>query len=130
PVEGATFGDARFFGATFESIAWFRMTTFNSRVAFVTTKFKDGVYFDEATFNSAVWFGATFDSFASFDRATFGGGVMFDGARFSDASGSLFFERSHVLSPDARFSLPTGWRLGPDGSGGYTVVRAENDGRT
>jgi len=37
----------------------------------------------------------------------------------------LTFDRSRVLSPDAQHVWPTGWCLGPDGSGGYTVVRAD-----
>ena len=43
---------------------------------------------------------------------------------------SLSFDRSRVLSPDAEHVWPTGWCLGPDGSGGYTVVREDDDGRS
>ena len=62
-----------------------------------------GAWFDEATFTGDAWFG----------RATFNGGA--------DA---LSFERAHVLSPGAPHAWPTGWCLGPDDSGGHTVVRA------
>jgi hypothetical protein len=48
----------------------------------------------------------------------------FRGATFSGDEASLSFDRSRVLSPDAQHSWPTGWHIAPDGSGGYTVVRA------
>lgn len=65
--------------------------------------------------------GATFTGDARF------GGAIFTGADFGGATFSrLTFERSRVLSPDAQHVWPTGWRLGPDGSDGYTVVRADD----
>ena len=63
-----------------------------------------------------------------FDEATFSRRVMFGEATFTSGEGSLSFERSRVLSSDTRNIWPTGWGLGPDGSGGYTVVRANGDG--
>jgi Pentapeptide repeats (9 copies) len=126
--EGATFGDARFGLATFEDVAWFRTTTFNGNVDFMSTKFEDGVFFDGATFNGRIWFGATCDSFASFKRATFGSAVIFSGAKLPDDETALSFERCSVLSTRPRGIWPTGWCLGPDGSGGYTVVRVKDGG--
>jgi hypothetical protein len=87
--------------------------------------------FDEATFGLYAGFGnATFHRFAKFDQATFSGNARFDGATFGGGEGSLYFLGSRVLSPDARHVWPTGWCLGPDGSGGYTVVRANDAGRS
>jgi Pentapeptide repeats (9 copies) len=102
---GATFsGDALFTRATFSGLAWF----------------------DGAAFSSSAWFDAWFDGVtfcrcARFARATFSGGES-----------SLFFDRSRVLSPspDPPHEWPTGWCLGPDGSGGYTVVRANDNGHS
>jgi hypothetical protein len=81
-----------------------------------------------ALFNDVAGFtNATFDSQAGFANATFNNAAMFGGATFKRGEGSLNFERSSVLSQDAGHVWPTGWRLGPDGSGGYTVVRANDD---
>jgi hypothetical protein len=66
---------------------------------------------------------------AGFGGATFTGYANFDGATFSGGENSLSFDQSIVTRPDARHVWPTGWRLGPDGSGGYTVVRANDAGQ-
>ena len=110
--------------------------------------------FDEATFSGDAWFseatfsgdamfdGATFNGFAGFDEATFSGNARFDGATFSDrrlvqrrrpsaAARVACLSSDHASGqPDAQHVWPTGWCLGPDGSGGYTVVRANDDGRS
>ena len=108
------------FDATFNGAAWFSGATFSGDARFVGATFNGGAEFDSATFGGDAWF----------DKATFSGVAEFNGATFSGGEGSLSFERSRVLSPDAQHVWPTGWCLGPDGSGGYTVVRANDDGRS
>jgi len=74
-----------------------------------------GADFGRATFSGATVFNqANFIGHAGFNGATFTADAWFDGATLSNA---------------ARFegATPTGWRLGPDGSGGYTVVHAADD---
>ena len=137
---GATFtGDADFHGATFGG-AWFDGATFGGAAAFLGATF-GGAWFNAATFTDAAAFnGATFNGAAEFTVATFTG-AWFNGATFTAAAGFLgatftggadgvSFERSRVLSPDAEHVWPTGWCLGPDDSGGHTVVRANGDGRS
>ena len=88
-------------------------------------------WFGRATFSGRAFFGgATFTGDAGFGEATFSGDARFDGATFTGGADGVSFERSHVLSPGAQHVWPTGWRLGPDGSGGHTVVRANDDGRS
>ena len=141
--DGATFsGDARFLTATFSGDAWFIGATFSGGAGFHEATFSGDAGFDGATFsgdaefrgatfNGGAWFdGATFSGNAQFDGATFSGSAPFDGATFSGGEASLSFEGSRVLSPDAEHVWPTGWCLGPDGSGGYTVVRENDDGHS
>ena len=78
----------------------------------------------------AEFYGATFSEVAWFDGATFAGSVKFRGAIFtSTVESHCSFLRSRVLSPDAEHVWPTGWCLVPDGSGGHTIVRANDAGR-
>ena len=124
----ATFtGDAVFVGATFKGIAGFYRATFSSIAGFLVATFTGNAVFDEAAFSGLARFGgATFSGLARFNRATFSGDAMFDGPTFSGGENSLSFDQSIVTRPDAQHVWPTGWRLGPDGSGGYTVVRADD----
>ena len=71
--------------------------------------------------------GATFSGDAWFSAAAFSGTARFEGAAFSGED-SLHFGRSRIARPDAHHAWPTGWRLGPDGSGGCTVVREDGNG--
>jgi uncharacterized protein YjbI with pentapeptide repeats len=134
----ATFSsDAGFSWATFSSGAWFGEATFSDAATFDVATFSDTARFDKATFSSGAWFHeatfsstaafdkATFSSTAAFDKATFSGTAWFDGATFSGGENSLSFDWSVVTRPDAQHFWPTGWCLGPDGNGGYTVVRAK-----
>jgi uncharacterized protein YjbI with pentapeptide repeats len=138
---GATFSSrAEFGGATFDRSAVFGGVTFGGSAVFTKATFSGLAWFSEVTFSSAafnkatfrgdvLFGGATFSSYANFDEATFSGRAMFD-VTFSGGEDSLSFERACVLSPDARHSWPAGWRLGPDGNGGYTVVRADDAGHS
>ena len=125
---GATFSRGALFGwATFDGGALFGRTTFDGNAMFGGATFCDDAFFDEATFGDAGFVQATFSRGARFDGTTFDGEANFDGATFSDSEGSLSFGRSRVLSPGAQHVWPPGWCLGPDGSGGYRVVRANDD---
>ena len=149
----ATFSDAAFNEATFNGTSWFGGATFNRVAVFIGATFSGNVRFSEATFSGTAWFrGATFSGAAAFNEATFSGaaafneatfsgtarfgGVTFSGAAvfieatFSGGEDSLSFDRSGVTHPDAQHDWPTGWCLGPDGNGGYTVVREEDAGRS
>ena len=120
-------GDAWFSGATFGGViaAWFDGATFTGNAAF-----------DQATFGVPKFDGVTFSGNVSFYRVTLRGGdavfkgVTFRGGAQFDREGNWSFEESHVLSPDANHVWPPGWCLGPDGSGGYTLVRANDEGRS
>jgi Pentapeptide repeats (9 copies)/Pentapeptide repeats (8 copies) len=138
---GATLSRASFQGTSFDGYVNFLGATF-SGVSFERATFSGTAGFKGANFNSVSMFkGATFGGDADFtvatfivawfDGATFGGEAKFGGANvtFKDPEGILSFDRSHVLSPDAEHVWPTGWRLRPDGSGGHTVVRANDGGR-
>ena len=127
---GASFGDeAIFHGAAFGGNAEFQAATFTGHADFSAAAFCEG----DARFNGAIFghdadfVGTTFSFPAGFRMATFSGSALFDGATFSGGEDSLSFEESRVLSPGAGHVWPRGWRLGPDGSGGYTVVRANDD---
>jgi len=131
--EGATFnGHAGFSNATFNGVAWFGgTTTFNGRASFIGATFEGNAGFDGATFNGAAWFGGTFNGDAGFNRATFNNVVKFlSTTTFNGGEGSLSFKGSRVLRQSAQHVWPTGWCMGPDGSGGYTVVRAPDAGRS
>ena len=134
-------GKARFSKATFRGEARFSKATFRGEAVFEGAIFRGDARFGNAilssagfggaTFSSAARFGgATFSSAARFGGATFSSAARFDGVTFSGGEDSLSFGGSHVRSQDAEHVWPTGWRLEPDGNGGYTVVRANDDGRS
>ena len=140
---GATFSSNVMFGeATFSGDIMFSRATFSSHALFSRATFSSMALFGEATFNGNAMFDrVTFNGHAGFDRVTFGNSAIFDGATFSRmvmfgeatftrGEGSSSFKRSRVLSSDTRNIWPTGWCLGPDGSGGYTVVCEEDAGRS
>ncbi len=130
---GATFSDpARFDGATFSGEAWFgNGATFSDSAGFHRATFSGPAWFGGATFSGNAWFvGAAFSGNAGFIGAAFGRDARFDEATFTGGGNGMSFERSRVLSPGAQHVWPTGWCLGPDDSGGYTVVRANDDGRS
>ena len=134
-------GDTGFRRATFRGVTWFPRATFGGDAVFNRATFMSGAVFDNATFSGGLaWFirttisgpasfeGATFSRSAWFDSATFGSDADFTKATVEGAKSSFSFRRSRVLSPDAKHVWPTGWCLGPDGSGGYTMVRSNNNG--
>jgi uncharacterized protein YjbI with pentapeptide repeats len=145
-------GDASFGAATADAIL-FRGATFSREAVFQVARFRDDAGFDDAVFDgtadfcgatfsgNAGFLGTTFKGHAGFDDATFegnagfndasfNGNARFDAASFNGGESSFSFERSRVLSSSGRHVWPTGWCLGPDGSGGYTVVRANDAGRS
>jgi hypothetical protein len=107
---GATFGegDARFNGAFFGGEAIFHEAAFGGNAEFQATTFTGHADFSAAAFCAGD---------ARFNEATFGRDADFVGATFSEGS-----RAGHVW-------WPTGWCLGPDGNGGYTVIRANDNGR-
>ena len=116
---GATFsGDARFGGAAFSGDALFGEATFSGDAWFDKATFTRGASFDEAAFTGDAGFG----------EATFSGGAWFGEAAFSANADALHFEQARILSPGASHVWPTGWRLADADGGGYTVVRANDDG--
>jgi uncharacterized protein YjbI with pentapeptide repeats len=122
-------GGAAFQGATFNGRAMFARANFTHAAGFEGTTFSGRATFSQATFNDVAGFtNATFGSDARFDRATFNNAAMFGGATFKGGEGSLYLERSRVFWSGAQHVWPTEWHLRPDGSGGYTVVRANDDG--
>ena len=126
-VDGANFD-----GATFTGGVGFTRATFSRNGAqFSGATFSgDHADFGGATFNGSAGFvGATFTGGTWFGAATFTGDARFDEVTVSGAKASLGFMGSRVLSPDDEHVWPTGWCLGPDGSGGYTIVRENGDGR-
>ena len=105
-----------------------RGTTFSGGAAFGGATFRGGAWFGGAAFNGAAGFGkTTFNGTAEFRGATFKADAGFSGATFSGGAASVNFEQSRVLSLDGKHSWPKEWRLEPDHSGGYTVVRANDD---
>jgi len=122
---------AWFVDATFSGAAVFLGAKFGNDALFSEATFSRDAYVPNATFTGGAWFSrATFNSRAEFDGDIFGSKARFDETTFSGAEGSLSFARSNVLSPDAEHVWPTGWCLKPDGSGGYTVVRANDNGHS
>jgi hypothetical protein len=84
--------------------------------------------FAGATFSGGAGFvAAAFRDVTVFAEGTFGGSAVSHEATFGGGENSLSFDRSRVLSPEARHAWPPGWRLAPNGSSGYTVVRANDD---
>jgi hypothetical protein len=126
----ATFsGDAVYGAATFSLDADFAGATFSGDARFGSATFSRSAIFGGAAFSGAAQFGeVVFGESANFIEATFGGAATFDDATFSGATDSLRFSRSRVLSPDLPHVWPPGWCLRPDGSGGYAVVRTNDDG--
>ncbi len=138
---GATFsGEATFDKATFSELATFGETTFGGYVRFSDATFSMLAGFDETTFGGQAGFERATLKFAMFRKATFTGTARFDEANFPGLAsfeeatfsreGSFSFRRSQVLKPDPRDVWPTGWCLGADGIGGYTVIRADDGGRS
>ncbi len=149
--EAAFSGDALFGGATFSRGAVFRRAAFGGGAVFrkaifgggaVFRKaiFGGGAAFGEAAFGGDAWFDkATFSRGASFDEAAFTGdagfgeaaftgGAWFGEATFSAGADAVHLEKARILSPGAAHVWPTGWRLADADGGGYTVVRANDDG--
>ena len=139
--DGTTFsGRVGFGGATFDGSALFRSASFGDVAVFDATFVGDAIFeratfrgnalFDATFVGDAIFERATFRKAAAFERATFNGDARFDGATSSGGKDSLSFDRSAVALPEAQHVWPPGWGLGPDGEGGYTVVRAKDDGRS
>ena len=139
-TEAAFTGDAWFGEATFGRGAWFDRAAFTSDAWFAEATFSGDAGFGEAAFSGDAWFDkATFSRGASFDEATFtgdagfgeaalSGGAWFGEATFSGGADALHFEQARILSPGASHVWPPGWRLADADGGGYTVVRANDDG--
>ena len=103
--------------------------TFDGDAGFGRAAFGGNAWFGEAAFSRGALFSeATFDGDAGFIEAAFGGGAWFGEAAFSRGADALHFEQARVLSPGASHVWPTGWQLADADGGGYTVVRANNDG--
>ena len=125
----ATFSGARFDRATFSSDAGFGGVNFGGSARFSAATFHGRAFFAEATFNTKTAL-ILFGGGTRFDGTNFSGDTSFAKATFDGGEDSLSFEGSRVPSPDAQHVWPKGWCLGPDGSGGYTVVRANGDSRS
>jgi len=138
-LENGVIADTNFTGATFSGDAWFDGATFARFAMFDKATFTSGAVFDEATFTEDAMFSeATFTGDAVFMRTTFNSDAAFDGATFNDAAafigvtfngdamfGGVIFRGmagmiGATFSGDAVF-------FEPDGSGGYTVTRADDD---
>jgi hypothetical protein len=65
---------------------------------------------------------------ANFHRATFSGDAWFGEASFTGGANALHFEQVRILSRGASCVWPTGWRLADADGGGYTIVRANDNG--
>jgi hypothetical protein len=140
--ELATFnGFTSFDGTTFHSSVGFDGAAFSDNVGFVGATFRGETGFERAAFGGqAVFIMAAFDRFAGFSLATFRGEAKFDRATFNEtarfdratfnSASSLSFTGSRVLKHDVLHLWPAGWCVGPNGNGGYTVVRANDDGAT
>jgi Pentapeptide repeats (9 copies) len=125
-----TFGGGAWFdGATFTGDAWFGEAAFTRHASFGEAIFTRDAWFDKAAFSRSASFGeAAFGGDAWFAGAVFGGGAWFAEAAFSGGADALHFEQARILSPGASHVWPTGWRLAGDDGGGYTVVRANDNG--
>ncbi len=126
----AIFGrGASFDRATFTSDAWFGEATFTGDAGFGEATFSGEAWFDKATFSRGASFGeAAFTGDAGFAKAALGGGAWFSEATFTGGADALHFEQARILSPGASHVWPAGWRLAGADGGGYTVVRANDDG--
>ena len=122
-------GVAGFRKATFSGDAWFDKATFTRGASFDKATFTGDARFGEAAFTGDARFGeAAFTGDAWFGEAAFSGGAWFGEAAFSANADALHFEQARILSPGASHVWPTGWRLADADGGGYTVVRANDDG--
>jgi uncharacterized protein YjbI with pentapeptide repeats len=120
---------ASFDRAAFTSDAWFAEATFTGDADFGEAAFSGEAWFDKATFSRDASFGeATFTGDAGFGEVALGGSAWFSEATFSGGADALHFERARILSPAASHVWPPGWRLADADGGGYTVVRANDDG--
>jgi hypothetical protein len=126
----ATFGrGASFDRAAFTSDAWFGEAAFTGDAGFGEATFSGDAWFDKVTFGRGASFGeAAFTGDAGFGQAALGGQAWFSEATFSGGADALHFEQARILSPGASHVWPSGWRLVDADGGGYTVVRANDDG--
>ena len=121
-------GDAWFDRVTFAGDAWFGEAAFTGHASFGEAIFGDA-WFDKAAFGRGVSFDeAAFTGDAGFGEAAFSGDAWFAEAAFSVGADALHFEQARVFSAGASHVWPTGWRLADADGGGYTVVRAYDDG--
>ena len=138
--EAAFRGDALFGEAAFSRSAGFRRAAFGGAPDFPNAAIRGDPTFDnapvsrEASFDRAT-FGrgasfceAAFTGDAGFTEAAFSGEAWFGEAAFSGGADALHFEQARILSPGASHVWPAGWRLADADGGGYTVVRADDDG--
>jgi hypothetical protein len=125
-----TFGGGAWFDrAAFTGDAWFGEATFAGNAGFAEVTFGGAAWFDRAAFSRGASFGeAAFGGDAGFAEAAFGGAAWFGDAAFSVGADALHFEQARILSPGASHVWPAGWRLADADGGGYTVVRANDDG--
>jgi uncharacterized protein YjbI with pentapeptide repeats len=133
-------GVAGFLKVTFAGDAWFDKATFTGHASFGETTFTRDAWFHKATFTRDAWFDkatlsrgasfgeAAFTGGAWFGEAAFTGGVWFGDASFSADADALHLEQARIFSPGASHVWPTGWRLADADGGGFTVVRANDDG--
>ncbi|HEX9342912.1 MAG TPA: pentapeptide repeat-containing protein [Actinomycetota bacterium] len=121
---GASFDEAAFTGD-----AWFGEAAFTGVAGFGEAAFGGDAWFDKATFSRGASFDeAAFTGDAGFGEAAFTGGAWFGEATFSAGADAVHLEKARILSPGAAHVWPTGWRLADADGGGYTVVRANDDG--
>jgi hypothetical protein len=127
---GATFsGDAGFDEVAFTGDAWFGEAAFSRDAGFGEAIFSGDAWFDKATFSRGASFGETvFTGGAGFGEAAFSGAAWFGEATFGGGADALHFEQARILSPRASHVWPAGWCLADADGGGYTVVRANDDG--
>ena len=125
-----TFGrDAGFRKVTLAGDAWFDKATFAGHASFGEAAFTGDAWFDKAAFSRGASFDeAIFTGDAGFGDASFSDGAWFGDASFSAGADALHFEQARIFSPGASHVWPTGWRLADADGGGFTVVRANDDG--
>jgi Pentapeptide repeats (9 copies) len=122
-------GDAGFDKAAFARDAWFGEAAFTGYASFGEATFTGDAWFDKAAFSRGASFDeATFTGDAGFGDASFSGGAWFGDASFSAGTDALHFEQARIFSPGASHVWPAGWRLAGADGGGFTVVRANDDG--
>jgi hypothetical protein len=127
--EAAFAGDAGFDKAAFAGDAWFGEAAFTGHASFGEATFTRDAWFDKAAFSRGASFvEAAFTGGAWFGEAAFTGGVWFGDASFSADADALHLEQARIFSPGASHVWPTGWRLADADGGGFTVVRANDDG--